>query len=379
MGLTLLALLLDVEAREPETVAGLRCSVVHVTPRTEAMSLFKLPAFRLKVWVRPSDLLPGRISYTDGKKITVDVEIQQPQLGAPWPAEKWKLPARRGDHVETVVLSHVARFMPVAFTMLGKKAPTLGPALGERRVAAVEGQGRLEKIDGTRVLFLKGPPAALGQQHGKLLKKPVNQVVERLLYGVGVGSSFAKGRWFFGEIEQAQRRLARFTDPRYFQEMDALALAAGCDPQEIRLANFFPELFHCSGFALFGRATQGGRLYHGRILDYLRGVGLEENAVVTVCQPDVGNAWVNVGYAGFIGSVTAMNDKHLAIGEMGGRGEGHWDGKPMAQLVREVMEKASTLDEAVEIAKHYATDESRKFVNGILGAYLRSEEGKQAE
>jgi isopenicillin-N N-acyltransferase like protein len=46
-----------------------------------------------------------------------------------------------------------------------------------------------------------------------------------------------------------------------------------------------------------------------------------------------------------------MNDQHISIGEMGGRGEGHWDGKPMAQLVREVMEKAGSLDEAVEIMK----------------------------
>jgi hypothetical protein len=36
---------------------------------------------------------------------------------------------------------------------------------------------------------------------------------------------------------------------------------------------------------------------------------------------------------------------------MGGRGEGNWDGKPMAQLLREVMETASTLDEAVEIMR----------------------------
>jgi len=38
-----------------------------------------------------------------------------------------------------------------------------------------------------------------------------------------------------------------------------------------------------------------------------------------------------------------------------------------------------SVDEAVEIAKHYASDESGKFVNGILGAYLRSEEGKPSE
>jgi hypothetical protein len=102
---------------------------------------------------------------------------------------------------------------------------------------------------------------------------------------------------------------------------------------------------------VFGKATVGGKLYHGRILDYLRGLGLEQNATVIVLQPDQGNAWVNVSYAGFVGSVTAMNEQHVAIGEMGGRGEGHWDGKPMAQLVREVMEKAGTLDEAVAIMR----------------------------
>jgi len=60
---------------------------------------------------------------------------------------------------------------------------------------------------------------------------------------------------------------------------------------------------------------------------------------------------VNISYAGFVGSVTAMNEQHVAIGEMGGGGEGHWDGKPMAQLVRQCMEQASTLDEAVTILK----------------------------
>jgi hypothetical protein len=46
-----------------------------------------------------------------------------------------------------------------------------------------------------------------------------------------------------------------------------------------------------------------------------------------------------------------MNEKQISIGEMGGRGEGKWDGKPMAQLLREVMERAGTLDEAIEIMR----------------------------
>ena len=44
--------------------------------------------------------------------------------------------------------------------------------------------------------------------------------------------------------------------------------------------------------------------------------------------------WNTVTYAGFIGSVTGMNAERVSIGEMGGRGMGHWDGTPMALLVR---------------------------------------------
>lgn len=209
----------------------------------------------------------------------------------------------------------------------------------------------MEDHDGTKVLFLKGSPEEMGRQHGILMRRQVRDLVDKILYGVGVGSSFEQGRWFISEMERAVQRTEPFVDPRYLEEMDALALAANLEREEIRLANFFPELFHCSGFAVFGRATADGRLYHGRILDYLRGVGLEPNAVVIIHQPNYGHAWANVSYGGFTGSVTAMNDQRISIGEMGGRGEGHWDGKPMAQLVREVMEKASTLDEAVDLMR----------------------------
>jgi hypothetical protein len=305
------------------------------------------------LWLREADLLPVSVAFQSDKQTAVELAFENPRLEEPWPAAKWGMDARDGRKVETVALAHLVRFLNVAPDALLRNAvPTLGPATGSKRVVAREGAGRLEDHDGTRVLLLRGSPAEMGRQHGVLLKPQILQTIDRILYGVGVGSSFDRGNWFFGEIESAQARVQPYCDPRYLEEMDAIAAAVGAHPQEARLANFFPELFHCSGFAVFGKATQGGRMYHGRILDYLRGVGLEQNAVVIVYQPDGGrNAWVNVSYAGFVGSVTAMNEKHISIGEMGGGGYGKWDGKPMAQLVRDVMEKASTLDEAVEIMR----------------------------
>jgi hypothetical protein len=347
----LLPLLADVESLPDATVGGTECIVVKATPKPEAATGFKLPRITIQLWARKSDSFPLRIGWRDEKGTDVQVEVIQPEFKEPWPEERWKLNKAAGEKIESVARTHLTRFLSVAMAMMNEKIPTLGPATGERRILATEGNGRLEMIDGTKVLFLKGTPEEMGKQHGTLLKKEISGLVDRILYGAGVGSSFDKGRWFFGEIESAQKRLARFMDERYVREMDAMASAAGLRREEVRLANFFPELFHCSGFALFGKATEGGRMYHGRVLDYLRGLGLEQNAVVMIMQPDRGNAWVNVSYAGFVGSVTAMNEKHVAIGEMGGRGQGRWDGKPMAELLREVMEKANTLDEAVEIMR----------------------------
>ena len=345
-----LPLLIEATSRPDETINEAPCHVLSLRLLPRAANLLGIQTGTGELAVRKSDGLPARLRYADGK-VSVELTVINPRLSAPWPAEKWRLNAADGDHVEKVANSHLTRFLDNASKMARQKIPTLGPAAGRRTLVAASGAGRLEEHDGTRVLFLKGTPEEMGRQHGELLRKEVRNLTERILFGVGVGSSFAKGKWFFGEIEQAHARLAPFISGRTYRELDALAAASGLPTQEVRLANFFPELFHCTGFAIHGEATAGGRIFHGRVLDYLRGVGLEQNATVMVFQPDQGHAWVNVGYAGFIGTVTAMNEKQISIGEMGGRGEGNWDGKPMAQLLREVMENASTLEEAVEIMR----------------------------
>lgn len=348
--LVLAPFLMNLTALPEATIDGAPCRGLRATAKPEAIEALKIPKGDLTLWVRASDQLPVRLGWADGQSVEVEVTLHDAKLGEA-PADSWRIPSREGDKIETTAVGHMIRFLSITIGSLGQKIPTLGPATGERRVVATEGKGRLELVDGTRVLYLEGSPTEMGHQHGTLLKKEINNVTDRILYGVGVGSSLPKARWFFGEIEEAQRRIGPFIDARYLAEMDAIAAATGREKEEIRLANYFPELFHCSGFAVMGNATKDGHLYHGRVLDYLRGVGLEQNAVVIVSRPDQRHAWVNISYAGFVGSVTAMNDQKVAIGEMGGRGEGHWDGKPMAQLVREVMEKASTLEEAIDIMK----------------------------
>ena len=347
--IALLPMLLKTEAKEG-TLNGEAVRILTAQPTPEAQQAFNLPGLRLGITTPTGDLTPRRLSVDDGAGMKLVFDVLHADTTEA-DDKDWEIPAKPGDTIQKVALAHLANFASSFVATLTDKIPTLGPVDGVKKILATEGAGRLEQRDGTRVLFLKGTPEEMGHQHGVLMKKEVHHLVDRVLYGVGVGSSLEKGSWFFGEIESAQKRLAPFIGERYVREMNAMAEAAGLHPQEIRLANVFPELFHCSGFSIHGSATSDGQMYHGRILDYLKGMGLEQNAVVIVTQPDKGNAWVNCGYAGFVGSVTAMNEKHLSIGEMGGRGEGDWDGKPMAQLLREVMENCDTIEQAVEVFK----------------------------
>jgi hypothetical protein len=293
--IALLPLLFKAETKV-DTLDGEKVRVLNVQATPEAQQAFQLPGLRIGMTTPLDDLLPRRLSVDDGAGMKLIFDVLHADTTEVEEAE-WQLPAKPGDTIQKIALAHLTKFASSFVATLTDKIPALDAPDGVKKVIAVEGAGRLEQRDGTRVLFLKGTPEEMGRQHGVLMKKEVHHLVDRILYGVGVGSSFEKGRWFFGEIEGAQKRLAPFLSERYVREMDAMAEAAGRHPQEIRLANVFPELFHCSGFALHGSATADGQMYHGRILDYLKGMGLEQNAVVIVTQPEKGNAWVNCGYA----------------------------------------------------------------------------------
>jgi isopenicillin-N N-acyltransferase like protein len=214
------------------------------------------------------------------------------------------------------------------------------------------GHGLLCESQGKTILIVSGTPQQMGTAHGTLLKQQVRNLVDRVVYMVGGIESIQSGKWFLDTMEEIQRRTLPHVPGRFFVECDALSDAAGIDRRDGRYANLFPERFHCSGVAVRGKASLDGQVIHARVLDYMRDINLQSYAAVVVFIPEGHHAWMSLGYAGFVGSVTAMNERGLAIGEMGGGGEGDWDGMPMSFLVRDVMERASTVEEGLEILKN---------------------------
>jgi dienelactone hydrolase len=209
--------------------------------------------------------------------------------------------------------------------------------------------GRLVWREGQRLALLWGTPDEIGEAHGKLLGKEAQRCIDSVVYAFGAIQTIQNGRWFRQDLEKAYERLAPHIPERHKSETRALAISMGVEPALMQVVNVFPELFHCSGFAVFGSATKDGKLYHGRVLDYMTAIGLQDAATTFIVSPTGYQSFANVGYGGFIGSVSGMNGAQISLGEMGGKGEGKWDGVPMATLMRRALEECTTLDEVKKL------------------------------
>lgn len=222
------------------------------------------------------------------------------------------------------------------------------PPQKERKVD----HGELRWIDGQRVALLHGTPEQIGKAHGELLGEEAQRCIDSVLYTFGTVQTIRTGRWFKQDLADAYTRLSPHIPEDHKVETRALAQALQLDGRLVETLNVFPELFHCSGFALFGKATADGKLYHGRVLDYMTTIGLQDSATTFIVAVDGKIPFANVGYGGFIGSVSGMNANAISLGEMGGRGEGKWDGAPMATLMRRALEECSTLDDVMNLWKN---------------------------
>lgn len=274
-------------------------------------------------------------------KIKASFELTPPNLlpADQWPGFESKMLDR--NELETTLVRGVRR----AGEVLAPGDVLKKPRQQNRQTE----NGELRWIEGQRVAILRGTPEQIGKAHGELLKEEANTCIDSVLYAFGTANTIMTGKWFRTELDGAFAQLQKHIPQSFRQENHALALALGRPAEVVDSLNVFPEMFHCSGFALFGSATVDGKLYHGRVLDYMTTIGLQDAATNFVISVDGKIPFVNVGYAGFTGSVSGMNDAQVSLGEMGGHGEGKWNGVPMATLMRMALEDCSTLDQVKKL------------------------------
>jgi hypothetical protein len=126
-----------------------------------------------------------------------------------------------------------------------------------------------------------------------------------------------------------------------------------------------PLVAGCTSFGAWGGATEGGRLVAGRNFDWEAGDVFDRNRILILCEPDEGIPFASLAWSGMVGAVSGMNRAGISVTINGIRGRPPRDtGTPVSLVVRDVLQHAATLEQAVGIIRGAKVFVSELFLVG---------------
>lgn len=149
----------------------------------------------------------------------------------------------------------------------------------------------------------------------------------------------------------------KYTNKRYFEEIRGMADGAGYGAKSITRLNIFPEYVKaaCTVAGIWGSASASNHTLHMRALDWDAGNPINKFPLLAIYHPSAKGAQkhVNIGYVGFVGSLTGMSQK-VTIGEK------VWlppkksvkmtrFGNPWTYVMRDILYDATDMKSAIKI------------------------------
>jgi tetratricopeptide (TPR) repeat protein len=164
------------------------------------------------------------------------------------------------------------------------------------------------------------------------------------------------------------RNLPDYVPREYAEEI--LGIAEGCPdpfpqlgPRYHRILNYHAahDISHwvhdrpvvgCTAFAAGPGATRDGHLLVGRNFDFEAGRVFDRNKIIGCYRPSRGRAFLSVVWPGMAGAITGLNEDRIFCSINGAHSESKDNiGTPVSLVVRQVLQYAGSVEEAVGIIR----------------------------
>jgi hypothetical protein len=253
-------------------------------------------------------------------------------------------------------------------------APDVPPPAGAVRRAG-DGAGRREyetawarRRGAITEVRLAGDPIALGHAHARLLYEDQVAIETQMHEAFARYVPLAPARWLLVDLARLRfRNLDAAMGEERRREIAAHAAGFAPDPfgawmptyqrfvflealYDVMLAFERSPLVGCSSFVLGAGATRAEQTLLGRNFDLEGPSALDARKAVFLVHEDGRVPYATVSWPGFVGAATGMNAAGLAVVVHGARaGEPRPRGEPVAHTVRELLGRARTSAEAIDM------------------------------
>ena len=232
--------------------------------------------------------------------------------------------------------------------------------------------GKVEKRGKWTVVWLEGTPYEMGYQQGTLLHEELKKGLEFVKADPGLGSmpdiaenlgvlDMAYEKSYEDVVQECEGMVDAAGDVGWTMDMclvlnfgDVLVeyIYYGVPEEEAkRLAKKIQP--GCSQAVATGEATEDGRMYHARLLDWTQIEYILEFPTIFVRQPSDGLAHVFIGFPANLSPYSGINEAGLSVASNEAdpldNTIGSTDGRSHVQLQGQILKHASSLDEAKQM------------------------------